>query len=280
MSLHIAASRTALFTPAIRDDRFDKALSGAADAVILDLEDAVAARDKDRARQNVVTRLSTADSQAFSVRINTLDTPEGQEDLAALVAAVGRAETSALQSVVLPKAESEADIEALSAALPEPVMLIPLIETASGVLNSVALAKLDRVGRLGLGALDLALDLDCAQDSSTMGAARAQLVLASRAAGIVGPIDTPSAGFTDLDEVFRDAARAKADGFTGKLCIHPAQVNTVHEVFTPTAEEVEWAKSVVAVGDGVGSVNGQMVDRPVLQRAQRVLQRADPGHEG
>lgn len=274
MQSELARARTALFTPATRNDRFDKAFSGPAEAVILDLEDAVAAGDKDRARRNVVERMGTDHGPRFSVRINPLSTSAGRADLAAIVAAAEHTADSPLEAVVLPKAELVEDIVQLTTALPDPVELVALIESGAGVLNAERLARTSRVARLGLGALDLALDLHCAADSATMAAARAQLVFASRAAGISGPIDTPSVEFRDDQVVLADARRARADGFTGKLCIHPAQVELVHQVLAPTPEEVAWARSVLEVGEGVGTVDGQMVDRPVLDRARRLLDHA------
>lgn len=274
MQSELARARTALFTPATRNDRFEKAFSGPADAVILDLEDAVAAGDKDRARRNVVERMGWAQGPRFSVRINPLSTSEGRADLVAIAAAAEHTADSLLEAVVLPKAELVEDILELATALPESVELVALIESGAGVLNAPHLARTPGVARLGLGGLDLALDLHCAPDSATMASARAQLVFASRAAGIAGPIDTPSAEFRDHLVVLADAGRAKADGFTGKLCIHPAQIELVHQVLAPTPEELAWARSVLAVGEGVGTVNGQMVDRPVLDRARRLLDHA------
>ena len=130
------------------------------------------------------------------------------------------------------------------------------------------------MNRLAFGAIDLAAALGCQVQAFPIEAARAAVVTASAAAGLVPPLDTPSTNLTNAP-VIREAAEASVrDGFGGTLCIHPRQVDFIHEAFRPNAEAIAWAERVVALGEGVGAVEGEMVDRPVLLRAERILSEA------
>ncbi|HEY6934890.1 MAG TPA: aldolase/citrate lyase family protein, partial [Marmoricola sp.] len=162
---------------------------------------------------------------------------------------------------------------AVHRALGVPVLAI--VETARGVLRCDELADADGVVRLAFGALDLAADLGT-DDPGTLAQVRTQLLIASRAAGLAGPVDSVTTEVTDGEVAGRDAAAARAVGMRGKLCVHPRQVGPVSAAFAPTAEEVTWARRVLeAVADGgVGVVDGQMVDAPVLARARRILEEA------
>jgi citrate lyase subunit beta/citryl-CoA lyase len=118
------------------------------------------------------------------------------------------------------------------------------------------------------------LDLDAEADSPVLDYARAQIVVASRAAGIAAPLDSPSIAITDLHSVEQSARTGRGFGFSGKLCIHPAQLKPVRTAFTPTEEQITWARSVVSAGDAAVQVAGQMIDKPVTERARRILHRA------
>ncbi|MCU0919658.1 MAG: CoA ester lyase [Burkholderiaceae bacterium] len=268
--------RSYLFVPGNRAERFDKALASGADAVVLDLEDAVTPDDKAIARDAVARYLRAADgapNQRLVVRINGQDTPWFADDLVMLAATRARC-------VMLPKAEAVATVARVGAACPG-IALLALIESARGVLHAEALAAAEGVERLVFGTLDFALDLDLVDDPTLgplgLDAAASRLAWASRAADLPPPV----AGVTpDIDDAVRlraDFARARAHGFGAKLCIHPKQVALVHEALAPGAAELDWARRVVAAAEGASGalrVDGRMVDKPVLQRAQRLLARA------
>jgi citrate lyase subunit beta/citryl-CoA lyase len=268
--------RSYLFVPGNRAERFDKALASGADAVVLDLEDAVAPEDKAAARDAVARCLAAAGEALRArlvLRINDAATPWFDADLA-LLAAVGA------RSVMLPKAEELHTLARLCGACPG-IEVLALIESARGVLQAEALAAAQGVSRLVFGTLDFALDLDLLDDPALgplgLDAAASRLAWASRAAGLPAPV----AGVTpDIDDPARlqaDFARARAHGFGAKLCIHPKQVAWVHQALAPTATELDWAQRVMgaaALGPGAVRVDGRMVDKPVVERARRLLARA------
>lgn len=256
----VASIVTLLFVPAIRPERFAKAAASGADAVILDLEDAVATADKDSARSNMnggFTHLPVI------VRINAIGTPWHDADLAAL-------NHKGLAAVMLPKSEDPTRIAQLVSALPD-LPVIALIETALGLANARAIAQLDGVVRLAFGSVDFCADLGCAHLAEILLPARSELVLAARLAGIAPPIDGVTVQLEDPTVVFDDAAHARTVGMTGKLCIHPKQIAEVNRAFAPTEAEISWAKRVLASGSGAVSVDGAMVDEPVRIRARAIL---------
>jgi citrate lyase subunit beta/citryl-CoA lyase len=264
--------RTYLFVPGDRPERFAKALASGADAIVLDLEDAVAAPAKAAARA-AVTRALAADASRFVVRINDHSTPWFADDLA-LLAAYGA------PAVMLPKAEHAADVERVRGACPE-IAVLALVETARGVLAAEALAAAPGVQRLVFGTIDYALDLDLGGElAPTIGMdhAASRLALASRAAGISAPVAGVTVALDDEALLLADLARARAHGFTAKLCIHPRQVAPIHAALAPTATELAWAERVLAAADAAGGaavqLDGRMVDKPVIERARRLLARA------
>lgn len=272
----ISAARTFLFVPGDRPDRFARALSSGADAVIVDLEDAVADAAKDVARAAVVSLLEGPPPPVpVVVRINAPATPAGDADLAALGASGGRAD-----AIVVPKADLASDVARVSAHCGAPV--IALVETAAGLHDAAALAMEPTVVRLALGSLDLCAELGLdPTDSNALSHARFTLLVASARAGVAAPIDGPSTALKQPGAVAREARLAAAAGFTAKLCIHPDQLPAAAEAFRPTREQLAWARHIVAssVG-GATQVDGQMVDRPVLLRAEQILARADtPSNE-
>ena len=200
------------------------------------------------------------------LRINASGTAWFDNDLA-LCANPGVA------GVVLPKTEDASVVERVSAAIPDSALVLPLIETALGLWNAVAIGRSPRVPRLLFGSIDFQLDLGVRDDELLH--YRSQLVLASRVAGIGAPVDGVTTAIDDAETIRRDTLRAIALGFGGKLCIHPKQVAVVNDAFRPTAVEVEWARRVVAADAAAGgaavAVDGKMVDRPVLQKARAVL---------
>jgi citrate lyase subunit beta/citryl-CoA lyase len=259
--------RSYLFVPGNRPERFDKALAAGADAVIIDLEDAVPPGEKADARAAVRAWLSPG--KPVLVRINGFDSAWFEDDLP-LCALPGVA------GIVLPKAEHETALARVAGA--GAASILPLIESGLGLWNAALLARLPRVERLVFGSIDFSLDLNIQECHETLLYARSQLVLASRVAGIAAPVDGVTASFDDAARVQADTLRARALGFGGKLCIHPKQVAPVHEAFAPTADEMDWATRVVAAADAAQgaavAVDGRMVDRPVILIAQQMLEEA------
>lgn len=264
-----APARTALFVPGNRPDRFGKATASGADLVILDLEDAVSASEKYSARESVFNSLSTGNVDA-AVRINVLAT-EGEADLA-MLARLDLRGSKSLRAVLLPKAESVGDLSNIANKLPG-FPIIPIIETASGLAACNAIAQYPRVERLAFGALDFGVDVG-AKSSTMLDFARCQIVVSSRAAGLSAPLDSPSTEIHALEVVRAEAQNARHLGFGGQLCIHPLQVPVVAVAFQPTDDEIAWARRVMGAEgiDGVTQVDGAMVDRPVLLRANAILE--------
>jgi citrate lyase subunit beta/citryl-CoA lyase len=265
--------RTYLFVPGDRPERFAKALASGADAVVLDLEDAVSAASKAQARTDVAAWLRTGVPLArIVVRINDESTPHFDADLVLLAAC-------AAPHVMLAKAERVATVERLLVACPA-LAVLPLVETARGMLAAQALAAAPGVQRLVFGTIDYALDLDLGADPLALDAGHAHLALVSRAAGITSPVAGVTTAIDDEPLLRADMARARAHGFGAKLCIHPRQVAQVHAALAPTAEELAWAQRVLQAAGAAGAdsgavlLEGRMIDRPIIERARRIAARA------
>ena len=263
-----ALHRSLLFVPGSRPERFDKALAAGASAVIIDLEDAVAPADKDAARAALAAWLRP--HRAVIVRINSVDTAWFEHDLA-LCGAPGVA------AVMVPKAERADTLARVTAAGAR--ALLPLVESAAGLAALGSLAAAPGVLRLAFGAIDLQVDLglrDATEDELLP--FRLQLVLASRLAGIGAPVDGVSTSIDDEDQLRIDVQRARRLGFAGKLCIHPKQVGPVNRWLAPSETELAWARQVLAAAAAAGgaavAVDGKMVDKPVLLRAEALLREA------
>ena len=265
--------RSYLFVPADRPERFAKALASRADAVIVDLEDAVAPEAKLEARRLLGAWLAAAGTaQRVVVRVNPAGTAWHEDDLAVCRAL-------AVSAVMVPKAERVADLDAareLSAGKP----LIPLIESAEGIEQSRALARTAGVERLAFGSIDFQADLGNVGDGEALLFLRSQLVLVSRLASLAAPIDGVTTTIDDTERVASEALAARRLGFGAKLCIHPRQVDAVNRSFMPTAAELDWAHRVIDAADRAGgaavAVDGKMVDRPVILRARALLARSGP----
>jgi citrate lyase subunit beta/citryl-CoA lyase len=282
----LAEAVTALFVPGDRPDRYAKAVASGADVVIIDLEDAVAPPDKSAARDAVASALRPdrrgEPALRALVRINDPDSSHGAADLATLLA-LTRRPGHGLIGVLVPKASR---VEALAAVIdavagdvaPDRrvggMAVVALIESALGVANVRTLAALPGLTRLAFGALDFGLDVGADVDALTGQVARAEVVIASRAAGLDAPWESPSTSLNDTALIESTSRAARALGFGGRLCIHPAQLAAVRAGFAPTAEEVAWAQRIAGAGDSVSRVDDQMVDRPVLERARSILRRA------
>jgi citrate lyase beta subunit len=308
--------RSLLFAPGSDERKLAKALASAADAVVCDLEDAVAPPDKEAARdvvaralrdtteraeaatvphpgrgvvpppsQQSVTATSASDRDdsapispepglgrtrpAQIVRINAAGTPWFADDLAFTA-------TLALDGLVLPKASPEA-VEALG---PEGPPVIAIVETALGIRQAFEIASQPRVAALLLGSVDLGAEvgLETRPDGQEILYARSKVAIDSTAAGVRGPFDVVQLDFEDEAGLEQQSRLARALGFRGKACIHPAQLETINRVFAPSEQELQWARTIVDAfegqSEGVLAVNGTMVDRPVVERARRVLREA------
>lgn len=252
--------RALLFVPANRSERFSKAAASHPDAIILDLEDAVASADKDAARGMLECGFTDL---PVLVRINPLGTPWHDADLRAVIALRPAA-------VMLPKAENPVQVAAIAKALGD-IALLGLVETARGMADARTIAALSGVRRLIFGSVDYCTDLGMSHERALLLPARSELVFASRLAGIAAPIDGVTTRLDDPALPIDDAAHARALGMTGKLCIHPKQVESVRTAFAPDEKEIAWANRVLAAGDGAVAVDGEMVDAPVRAKALSIL---------
>lgn len=270
---HLGRAVSALFVPGDRDDRFEKAVASGAHTVIIDWEDAVAPADKERARDNTLEWLLGRSPVAGSlaIRLNASDSDEHAKDLRALGELLSRLPKQ-VPSILLAKAETPEEIGAVSTIRGIPLEVTALIESARGLHNASAIAQASGVVRLAFGAIDFAVDTGMSLDSDVLGYARSALVVASRVAGIESPLDAPEVEIRDTAVAYESAMTAKRFGFGGKLLIHPAQVAPVHQAFTPNAEEVDWARSIIGSSGGALQIDGKMVDKPLVERARRILE--------
>jgi citrate lyase subunit beta / citryl-CoA lyase len=297
----MSAARSLLAVPATRRKMVEKALASDADAVFLDLEDAVAPGSKAAARGDVVSALDELDWQGRPAlfRANALDTPYFYRDLIEVVEGAG----SSLDAVIIPKVNRPEDLYAVSVLLSGMELALDLeedkikfeaqIESAEGLANVDSIARATgRLAALHFGPGDFAASVsmpltsigvmdewDEAYPGHRFHHAMQRIVVAARAAGL-RVLDGPVADYSD-DEGLRQACLiARSLGFDGKWCIHPAQIGIVNEVFSPTEKEVEWAKKVVAAyeeanaeGSGSVSVDGQMVDAASIKLARNTLEK-------
>ncbi len=276
--------RSALFTPGTEAARLRKAITSGADVCIFDLEDSVPAARIGEAREIVCEALKELAGRArIWLRVHPASSREMAEDLRTMP-------LRTLEAVVLPKASHRDDVETCRRAMKQAVVptelpVVPIIESAAGVLGCAAIAEVTGVACLALGRFDLAADLGIDPDgtSAALTMARASVVLASTAVRLDPPLDSPWLKITDLDGLRGAAARARADGFGGMLVIHPSHVTTVNEVFSPTANELAWAQGIVASsaeaqsgGRGAYTRDGQMVDEAIVKRARAILRDAQP----
>jgi citrate lyase subunit beta/citryl-CoA lyase len=264
----LLAPRSYLFVPGNRPDRYAKALAAGADAVIVDLEDAVPPKDKSSARAALVAWLSP--EHPVLIRVNGAESQWFPQDLPLC-------KSPGVAGVLLPKAENVEDIRAVTEHSGASMPVLPLIETARGFWNSYALAQAPKVQRLVFGSIDFQVDLAIQGEEEELLFFRSQLVLVSRMANLAPPVDGVTTAIDDAERIRRDTLRARRLGFGAKLCIHPRQVNVVNECFEPTAEEESWARRIMEAAEAVHgaavSVDGKMVDRPVIARAEDILSR-------
>ncbi len=257
-------ARSYLFVPGNRPDRFAKALAAGADEVIIDLEDAVAPGQKADARKSAADWLATKQSTFLRINAATSEWFLDDLELCALPGVAG---------VVLPKSERVEDLALVQSKLTTPIL--PLIETARGFRHASELAQAPSVQRLIFGPLDFQLDMGMKAEDEELLYFRSQLVLVSRLAGLQAPVDGINTAIDDLETLRADTLRSRRLGFGGKLLIHPRQIAVVHECFRPSAEEIAWAKRVLqaaSASQGAAvAMSGEMVDRPIIARAEAIL---------
>jgi citrate lyase subunit beta/citryl-CoA lyase len=262
------APRSYLFVPGNRPERYAKAIAAGADAVIVDLEDAVPPKDKPAARSALAAWLSP--EHPVLIRVNGAESQWFREDLALC-------KMPGVAGVLLPKAERIEDIGVVAEHSGAATPILPLIETARGFWNAHALAQGPKVQRFVFGSIDFQLDLGIQGEEEELLYFRSQLVLVSRVAGLEPPVDGVTTAIDDVERVRGDTLRAKHLGFGAKLCIHPRQVSLVNECFEPSAQEESWAKRIMEAAEAVQgaavAVDGKMVDRPVIDRAAAILSR-------
>ena len=260
-------ARTMLFVPADRPDRYAKAAESDADAIIIDLEDAVAPKTKAAARKMLCVPHALPQGIDIFVRLNGRSTPWYDADVAAV-------SLLPVAGVILPKTETVTDITALASRFGDRV-IIALIETARGLSAAREIARAPSTTRLAFGSIDFCADIGAAHTRDALLAARSEIVLASRLAGIAPPLDGVTTSLDDAALIENDARHASELGFGGKLCIHPRQIAPVWRGFLPSTEEIAWARRVLdAEGQGAASVDGAMVDAPVRARARTIIARA------
>ncbi|SAK62972.1 HpcH/HpaI aldolase [Caballeronia glebae] len=262
--------RSFLFVPGNKPERFAKALGSGADAVIIDLEDAVASDDKDDARRMISEFVNL--ERKVIIRVNARGTPWYEQD-ALLCKLPG------VSGIVLPKTESASDVVDLISRIKAKTPVYPLIESARGMWDTLQIAKAPFVRQLMFGTLDFMADMKMELENAELNSYRAQLSTASRVAGISAPIDGVTTEINDAECLRRDTVNGRRWGFAGKLCIHPKQVLTVNASYAPSEAEIDWARRVLDAFElsagGVVSVDGEMVDRPVVLRARSLLELAD-----
>lgn len=268
----VETSVTFLFVPGDRPDRFAKAMSAGPDVTIIDLEDALAPGADAAALESTVDALASGSIRAM-VRVHAVSDPRHANEIAALRRLAEEA-CPGLLGVVVAKADDAEAIADVRAAFDRRLALIPLIESASGLLSAHAIASVAGVTRLALGAVDLCLDLGAKPSPETLSYARSHLVIASRAAGIAAPLDSPPLDISDIQAVGAAARQARKFGFGGSLAIHPAQLGPIRDGFAPTEDQLDWARRVLATEGGAAKVDGKMVDRPVTEHAKALLARA------
>jgi citrate lyase subunit beta/citryl-CoA lyase len=282
--------RSLFFVPGGEPRKLEKARGLGADTLLLDLEDSVALSEKDRARELVAAFLREGDfgTAEPAVRVNPPGTPYFAEDLEAAVA-------SGAAAILLPKAESPGTLAEVTERIVTlearsgpgrtgPLRLLALVETAAGVAHAASLAAASpRIDALCFGHADFSRDMGLADADASQGVvfhARCAVAIAARA-GAVSPVDTVFLDVRDEPAIRRDAELGLGLGFEGKLCIHPLQVQIVNEVYTPSKEQVAYAERVLDAslqaereGKGVFTVDGKMVDAPLVAAQLRLLERA------
>jgi len=261
-----------LFVPGHRADLIAKSRRSSADAVVADLEDAVAPADRPGARavvrEALAAHLAAPTDQQFWVRINQPGSADAEADLASI--------GDLLTHARVPKVDDPAQIDWVAARAPRLVATLPAIESASGVLAAPSIAAHPLVSRLGLGGVDLANDLGCDGSAAALAYPRSVLVVASRAAGLPGPVNSVYPKLDDPDGLLEHARAARAIGFGAQSALTPRQLPAIQQVFGLAADRIVWAREVLGAFEAAGgsacrTPSGEFVDLPIAQEAERIL---------
>lgn len=257
-----------LFVPGDKPERIVKAWASGCDAVIIDLEDAVDPANKDRARADVRDAMANRADTTTYLRINSVDTQWYKDDVALLA-------DLDFDGVVLAKAETATVLQDLRSAIQPGTKIIALVENALGLANVRAIAA--DCDRIAFGSIDYCADLGIAHTQTALLHARSEIVLASRLAEIAAPIDGVTTAIKETSVVEADAVHSSELGFAGKMLIHPAQISPARQGFYPSEKDIHWAERVIKSQSdtGAASLDGHMVDAPVLIKAQKILSRLD-----
>ncbi|HYD47781.1 MAG TPA: CoA ester lyase [Terriglobales bacterium] len=280
--------RSLLFVPASEPRKLERASTSEADTLILDLEDAVPPAQKAEARRRMIALVQSGGHgrSELVVRVNSLGSPAFQDDLEAVVEA-------GVTTILLPKADSAESVEFVvrkleqvegDAEREQQVRIIALVESALGIVNAAALGRsTPRLDALCFGHVDFASDMGLPHAESSHGVvlqARCTVAIAAKASGL-GAIDCVCLAIKDEMAFREDAVLGAQLGYDGKLCVHPSQVRFANEVYTPTPEQVEYAARVIAgwrsaqsAGHAVFTIEGKMIDAPVVASQERILARA------
>lgn len=267
---------SALFVPGDRPERFSKAHNSGAHLVILDLEDAVAPENKKLALDYVVEALTKEHEDIPGGKLTALvrvNSDNVSVELAAL-RDIASVKNNGLLGVMIPKTESARHIADAKAALPAGMAIVALIETAQALVAVHEIAQASGLTRLAFGAVDFGADVDSAHPD-ILGYARAQVLVASAAVGLAAPLDSPTLEIKNTQQVATDARLSRERGYGGKMAIHPTQVVPIHEGFEPSKEELSWAEKILAHEGSATQVDGVMVDKPVLERAKKIMRRSE-----
>lgn len=283
--------RTALFAPGNKPDRVEKAIELNADAVIIDLEDAVPIAEKEKTRSLVREVLERTSGKRVYVRVNGLATPYYKDDLEAVVC-------KNLVGIMLPKVESPENIFLIDRLLTDlekdvglnvgSLELMTICESAKGLeeLYGIVSARPEHhpVSIVSFGAADYTLDLGISltREGKELEYPRSRIPVVCRAAGIAPPLDTPwMVDLKDINGLIADAKKAKAYGFMGKIVIHPNQIQPCHEIFTPSEEEIKYARKVIEafeeaekMGEAAIQLEGKFIDYPVVEKSRRIVELA------
>ncbi|MBD9390689.1 CoA ester lyase [Acidovorax sp. ACV01] len=272
----LASARTLLFVPGNRPERFEKAISSGADAIVLDLEDSVPLAEKATARHSIAQAWDGLLRHGIPlvIRINPIgEGLQGETDLDWLASLTPPA------GVMVPKVDSAELLDAVSRAIPT-VPLLPLIESANGYLALRSISQQAHVLRLVVGHIDFMADtgIQCSVGEAELDPLRFEVTTVSRASQLASAIDGVTIDIHNMELLKEDGLRALRFGFGGKLCIHPKQVEAIHNAFAPTEEQLVWAERVLAADSASGGaavqLDGRMVDVPVVLQAKKYLARA------
>lgn len=263
--------RSILFVPGNRPDRYQKALATSSDRVCIDLEDGVAVPDKAYARTEALRFIGAAnvDLSRIILRINDTESDLGREDLSAIACAAG-----SLETISLPKVQTPRTVDEALKICPNVRNVIALVETTRGLSNVLAIAEHSRVTAIAFGSADYSFEVGCAMSWDALLYARSRVVQAAVQGGAV-PLDGAWLDLNDMAGLQEDSRRLSELGFCGRIALHPNQVDTILQAFSPDAESLAQANRIVAAVEagqhGAFTLDGRIVDEPIIRRARRIL---------